>query len=200
MTRTRSKVPSPITGWLAVTTAALVLSGCAVSDTAAEQRIDRERTQAAEAARQSEQIKALEKQLEAKNNPPAAPPAQAPQPAGGQAQAPSNSPAGRVPTSGTYAGTGHQRGLAGTAADKSYGIEMVFSSGGSTIRYPDLGCSGRLQPAGFDQGRRVYREQMNAGRCDNGGTWLVSVDSDARISGTYRPPSGRYVVSAELTR
>ena len=80
MTRTRSKAPSHITGWLAVTTAALILSGCAVSDTAAEQRIDRERTQAAEAARQAEQIKALEKQLEAKNNPQAAPPAQAPQP------------------------------------------------------------------------------------------------------------------------
>ena len=107
---------------------------------------------------------------------------------------------GRVPASGTYTGTGHQRGLAGTAADKSYAVEMVFSSGGSTVRYSDLGCSGRLQPAGFDQGRRVYREQMSGGGCDSGGTWLVTVDSDARLSGTYRPPSGRYVVSAELTR
>ena len=116
--------------------------------------------------------------------------------AGGQAQAQS----GPVPESGTYTGTGYQRGLNGTGADKSYAVEMTFSGGGSTVRYPGLGCAGVLRPAGFDGGRRVYREEMTTGRCDNSGTWQVTVVSGTQVSGSYCPPSGRYVVTAELSR
>ena len=116
--------------------------------------------------------------------------------AGGQAQAQS----GPVPESGTYTGAGYQRGLNGTRADKSYAVEMTFSGSGSTVRYPDLGCAGVLRPIGFDGGRRVYREEMTTGRCDNSGTWQVSVVSGTQVSGSYSPPSGRYVVTAELSR
>lgn len=182
----------------ALATVVLTLGGCAVSDTASEQRIERERTQASEAAKQSEQIKQLQQQVESqRSGQPPRDPAQprVREPAGGQ-----QALSGRVPTSGTYTGYGAQRALNGGTVDKSYAIEMVFSRGGSTIRYPDLSCSGRLQPTGFDQGRRVYREHLTSGSCDNGGIWLITVDSDTRVSGTYRPPSGRYIVAADLTR
>lgn len=186
---------------LAVVAAGALLTGCAVSDTASEQRIDRERAQASEAARQAEEIKSLKAQVDSQKGgagvaAQAPAPAQAQAPAGGQARVEQ----GRVPTSGTYTGVGVQRGLAGGTRDKSYNVEMVFSSGGSTIRYPDLGCFGRLRPSGFDNGRRVYREDMSGSRCDDGGTWLVTVNNDVRVSATYRPPTGRYVVSAELSR
>lgn len=185
----------------AFTCATICLAGCAVSDTAAEQRIERERTQAAEAARQAEQIKQLQQQVDAANGAEGGQqPAPAPAPPAVNAPAAQPPVTGRVPTSGTYTGYGNQRGLTGSGADKSYSVEMVFSSGGSSIRYPSLSCAGRLQPVGFDQGRRVYRENMTTGHCDNNGTWLITVDSDTKLSATYRPPSGRYVVAADLTR
>lgn len=202
--RARSTRLPVAAGALALVAAGTLLAGCAVSDTASEQRIDRERAQASEAARQAEEIKALKAQVDGQKAG-SGTQAQAPAPQAAPApQQPAAAPVqveqGRVPTSGTYTGVGVQRGLASGTRDKSYGVEMVFSSGGSTIRYPELGCSGRLRPAGFDDGRRVYREQMSAGHCDDGGTWLLTVRSDSRVSATYRPPTGRYVVSADLTR
>lgn len=154
----------------AFTCATICLAGCAVSDTAAEQRIERERTQAAEAARQAEQIKQLQQQVDAANGAEGGQqPAPAPAPPAVNAPAAQPPVTGRVPSSGTYTGYGNQRGLTGSGADKSYSVEMVFSSGGSSIRYPSLSCAGRLQPVGFDQGRRVYRENMTTGHCDNNG-------------------------------
>ncbi len=102
------------------------------------------------------------------------------------------------PETGTYVGWGDQRSLSGTSLDKGYQVEMTFSSSGSTVRYPDLGCAGRLRPDGFDGDARVYYEEISTGSCDDGGGWKVVVTGPSHLEATYSPPSGKYIVVADL--
>lgn len=121
----------------------------------------------------------------------------APPPAPTQAPATSE---GRVPESGTYYGYAYQRDMNGVRLDDDYLVEMTYSGAGSTIRYPELGCTGNLIPQGFNEGRRVYTEVITSGTCDNNGTWEVDVQSDYHLEATYRPQSGRYFVVASVDR
>lgn len=110
--------------------------------------------------------------------------------------------AGRVPASGTYSGNAQQRGTGshGQSVDRDYAVTMRFSRFGSTVSYPSLACSGRLIPAGFSGGRRVYRETITRGGCDSGGVWKVLVSSSRRLQGTWTRRGTNYLVSAVLTR
>lgn len=103
-----------------------------------------------------------------------------------------------APTAGTYSGTLSQRGTRRT--DRDYLVEMTFSSQGSTVEYPTLGCRGTLTPTGNSDGSRVYRETITSGRCDATGTWRVTKGSDTAISAEYQPTGADYVVVGQLTR
>lgn len=107
-----------------------------------------------------------------------------------------SSSAKRPPGTGTYSGIGIQHG----DNPDDFRISMTFSSAGSTIEYPDLGCSGTLQPAGYDGTRRVYRERITSGPCDQGGNWKVHVASTTRVTASWSRPTGGYTVTARLTR
>lgn len=110
--------------------------------------------------------------------------------------------AGQKPASGTYRGSADQRGTGsrGQSVDRSYPVRMRFSSYGSSVVYPSLGCGGTLRPAGFSGGRRVYREIITYGGCDSGGTWKVLVSSSRRLQATWTRRGTDYIVSAILTR
>jgi hypothetical protein len=105
----------------------------------------------------------------------------------------------RVPASGTYAGVARQRG-ARASTNKTYPISMTFSSSGSNVSYPDLGCTGRLVPAGFIGRARVYREEITAGPCDSGGTWRVRPLSARRLRAGWTLATQDYAVIAALRR
>ncbi|HHX86344.1 MAG TPA: hypothetical protein GX694_13690, partial [Actinomycetales bacterium] len=105
-----------------------------------------------------------------------------------------------APSSGSYTGTLQQRGTSSTRQDRDYAVEMTFSSGGSSVRYPGLGCAGTLVPRGDSGVDRIYREEIHTGRCDDGGTWTVTRVGDGRLDVNYEAPTGRYVVTGTLTR
>ena len=103
-----------------------------------------------------------------------------------------------APAAGTYSGVLFQRGT--QQSDQSVEVAMGFSSTGSYVDYPTLGCSGTLTPTGNQDGARVYRETITAGQCDPTGTWFVTRGSDTTISAEYRPSGGDHVVEGQLTR
>lgn len=103
-----------------------------------------------------------------------------------------------APAEGTYSGTLSQRGT--RRSDRDYPVEMTFSSQGSTVAYPTLGCRGTLTPTGNSAGARVYRETITSGRCDPTGTWYVTRGSDDAVSVEYHPSGADYVVVGQLTR
>lgn len=105
-----------------------------------------------------------------------------------------------APESGIYSGVLSQRGTRGGRADQDYTVIMTFSSTGSTVDYPGLGCSGTLAPQGDADGVRVYRETLTTGRCDPTGTWYITRGSDTAISAEYRSIRSDYVVVGQLTR
>jgi hypothetical protein len=112
----------------------------------------------------------------------------------------SSSGSGRVPASGTYTGTGVQRSASDNSKNKDYPVEMTFSSSGSTVSYPSLNCAGRLTPQGFNGGRRVYRESITSGHCDDGGIWEIEVVSDVKLRANWTHSGVSYSVSATLSR
>lgn len=103
-----------------------------------------------------------------------------------------------APAAGTYSGTLVQRGT--RQSDRDYEVQMTFSSTGSTVSYPELGCRGTLTPTGNQNGARVYREHITSGGCDSPGTWLVTRGSDTSVAAEYRPAGDDYVVAGQLTR
>ena len=103
-----------------------------------------------------------------------------------------------APAAGTYSGVLFQRGT--EQSDQSVEVAMGFSSTGSYIDYPALGCSGTLMPTGNQDGARVYRETITSGQCDPTGTWFVTRGSDNTISAEYRPSEGDHVVEGQLSR
>ena len=105
-----------------------------------------------------------------------------------------------APDSGVYTGYLSQRGTTSGRQDRDYTVEMTFSSGGSSVRYPSLGCSGTLSPQGDSGDARVYSERISSGNCDPSGTWTIKRQSSSSIQAEYRPTSGRYVVVGELSR
>jgi hypothetical protein len=119
--------------------------------------------------------------------------------------APTSSPAPRpwsasdaAPDGGTYTGVVTQRGTQRT--DTDYEVTMTFTSAGSRVSYPTLGCTGTLQPTGDVDGTRVYRETITSGTCDRGGTWYVTRQDTNAVSAEYRPATGDYTVQGQLTR
>lgn len=119
---------------------------------------------------------------------------------GTQASPPAQSGGGRVPASGTFSGIATQRSGSNSSRNKDYPVEMTFSAAGSSINYPSLGCSGRLIPQGFKDGRRVYRETITSGHCDDGGSWEVEVVSENKLRVNWTQASTDYIVSATLVR
>ena len=105
-----------------------------------------------------------------------------------------------IPASGKYTGTGVQRGADGSVAEKELPIGMTFSPSGSTVDYPTLSCTGTLVPDGFSGGKRIYREQITSGLCDRDGRWAVTVLPGGAVRAEWSLPSGKYIVSARLTR
>ena len=102
----------------------------------------------------------------------------------------------RVPVSGTYSGTGAERG----SANKDIKVVMTFSSAGSSVSYPSLDCFGRLIPQGFEGGRRIYLERITAGHCDQGGLWHVKVSGEKRLEALWTLASADYTVTVVLHR
>lgn len=106
---------------------------------------------------------------------------------------------GNAPDSGTYSGVLSQRGT--RRSDQDFSVSMTFSSQGSTVDYPSLGCSGTLSPSGDSAGARVYSETITSGRCDQSGTWYVTRGADGdSLSVEYRAVRSDYVVVGQLTR
>lgn len=103
-----------------------------------------------------------------------------------------------APAAGTYSGLLYQRGT--EQSDQSLQVAMSFSSTGSYVDYPTLGCSGTLTPTGNRSGARVYRETITSGQCDPTGTWYVTRGSDTEISAEYRPSGDDHVVEGQLSR
>jgi len=104
---------------------------------------------------------------------------------------------GRIPASGTYTGQATQRGTP-AAVNKDFPLEMTFSHVGSSVNYPTLACSGRLAPRGFEGVNRVYIETIEAGTCDSGGTWEVTVLGAREIYARWHISGRSYTVQAAL--
>lgn len=186
-------------GWIvAPAVLALVLGGCGGGggDASAEQaKLELARHSGAEAAHRGDEIRQLQREVKTlKSRPPA-----------GRAQriesGPTHEPTtdSRIPASGTYVGEALQRGTP-ARVDKDYPVQMTFSSTGSYVAYPTLGCEGRLQPTGFDGDDRVYEEQITAGHCDDGGTWLVHVEGPTTLEAAWFLSSASYAVTAVVDR
>lgn len=103
-----------------------------------------------------------------------------------------------APAAGTYYGLLSQSGT--QQSDQSLRVAMSFSSTGSYVDYPTLGCSGTLTPTGNRSGARVYRETITSGQCDPTGTWYVTRGSETAISAEYRPSGADHVVEGQLSR
>ena len=70
------------------------------------------------------------------------------------------------------------------------------------VTYPDLGCTGFLEPVNASAGEEIqdgFRETITEGTCDNGGTWHLAIN-DSRERATYNAPTGRYHAEGPLTR
>ena len=70
------------------------------------------------------------------------------------------------------------------------------------VTYPDLGCTGFLEPVHASAGEEVqdgFRETITEGTCDNGGAWHFAIN-DSRERATYNAPTGRYHAEGPLNR
>jgi hypothetical protein len=175
--------------------------GCGGSNQAA---LNQAQQQGAAAAHEQDAITSLQqkvKTLEAQTG-------KQPQPSTGKAvTAPTVAPAptgaipdaGRIPSSGTYSGQAQQRGEP-TLINRDFPMTMSFSSAGSSVSYPTLGCYGTLSPNGFAGQDRVYTEIITSGRCDSGGTWYVKVDNATQVEARWSLSTVGYTVAAVLTQ
>lgn len=183
---------------LAAATLALGI-GCGDNDSASQAELEQARRQGAAASRRAEAIRELRNEVTALKRQARAAATRPVVVESSQVEDSSQADAGGVPASGTYFGHAEQRGEP-AAVNKDYPIEMVFSSTGSSVSYPTLGCDGSLRPLGFDGPDRLYEETIESGKCDNGGVWRVYVESDARLVATWSLPSAEYRVAAILLR
>ena len=70
------------------------------------------------------------------------------------------------------------------------------------VTYPDLGCTGFLEPVNASAGEEIqdgFRETITEGTCDNGGAWHFAIN-DSRERATYNAPTGRYHAEGPLNR
>jgi hypothetical protein len=106
---------------------------------------------------------------------------------------------GRIPASGTFSGQAQQRGQP-ASVNQDFQMAITFSSAGSSVSYPTLGCYGRLTPTGFAGQARVYTETITSGPCDTGGTWSVKLDGETQVEAHWSLRTANYTVAAVLTR
>lgn len=87
---------------------------------------------------------------------------------------------------------------------QSYRVQFGARDGEGLIpvTYPDLGCTGFLEPVHASAGEEIqdgFRETITRGSCDNGGTWHFAIN-DSRERATYNAPTGRYHAEGPLNR
>ncbi|MCG7292447.1 hypothetical protein MHJ98_08850 [Corynebacterium afermentans] len=87
---------------------------------------------------------------------------------------------------------------------QSYRVQFGARDGEGRVpvTYPDLGCTGFLEPVHASAGEEIqdgFRETITEGTCDNGGTWHFAIN-DSRERATYNAPTGRYHAEGPLTR
>lgn len=87
---------------------------------------------------------------------------------------------------------------------QSYRVQFGARDGEGRVpvAYPDLGCTGFLEPVHASAGEEVqdgFRETITEGTCDNGGTWHFAIN-DSRERATYNAPTGRYHAEGPLNR
>jgi hypothetical protein len=174
-------------------------SGCGSGDGPDREALREARRQGAVAAHRADELRQLKRQVaELRHEPPVAnrePGTVNTPPHAEEASEPSTADP-RIPASGTYYGLARQRGTP-TEVNKDYSIEMTFSSAGSSVAYPTLGCRGSMTPLGFRGDARTYRETIESGHCDSGGIWQVQVDGTT-LSAYWELPAASYSVSAVL--
>ena len=88
--------------------------------------------------------------------------------------------------------------------DQSYRVQFGARDGEGRVpvTYPDLGCTGFLEPVHASAGEEIqdgFRETITQGSCDNGGTWHFAIN-DSRERATYNAPAGRYHAEGPLNR
>ena len=197
--------PRSLVGVLAIA-AGLAINACGSTDPAA---LSHAQQQGAAAAQQQDAITSLQQRVKTlesqtgKQTPPTTekvvpPPAKllASAPTGTAPTGPNDS---RIPASGTFSGQAQQRGQP-ASVNQDFQMAMTFSSAGSSVSYPTLGCYGRLTPTGFAGRDRVYTETMTSGPCDTGGTWYVKVDGETQVEAHWSLSTANYTVAAVLTR
>jgi len=87
---------------------------------------------------------------------------------------------------------------------QSYRVQFGTRDGEGRVpvTYPDLGCTGFLEPMHASAGEEIqdgFRETITEGTCDNGGTWHFAIN-DSRERATYNAPTGRYHAEGPLNR
>ena len=87
---------------------------------------------------------------------------------------------------------------------QSYRVQFGARDGEGRVpvTYPDLGCTGFLEPVNASAGEEIqdgFRETITEGTCDNGGTWHLAIN-DSRERATYNAPTGRYHAEGPLNR
>ena len=87
---------------------------------------------------------------------------------------------------------------------QSYRVQFGARDGEGRVpvTYPDLGCTGFLEPMHTSAGEEIqdgFRETITEGTCDNGGTWHFAIN-DSRERATYNAPTGRYHAEGPLNR
>lgn len=190
-----ARVVACLPGIVALIASLALLWGCGGDGGSSEAaQLEQARREGAVAAHHADQIRQLQKEVTALKHERATATDAVPQIEAGPEAADV-----RIPESGTYSGEARQRG-APTNINKDYPVQMSFSSTGSQISYPALGCAGELRPVGFDGSNRVYEEQITSGHCDDGGTWLVHVDGPTTLEAAWSLPSASYTVTATLVR
>lgn len=178
---------------------AVVAGGCGSSDSSDQAALAQARRQGAVAAHRADEVHQLQKQVSALKREQAGSTTGAEGEAGAAQGETARSADSRIPASGTYSGQAEQRGTP-ARVNKDYPLEMTFSSSGSYVSYPTLGCAGSLHPLGFDGPDRLYAETITSGHCDSGGTWHVRVDDETTLQGSWSLPSSSYSVTAVLER
>jgi len=87
---------------------------------------------------------------------------------------------------------------------QSYRVQFGARDGEGLIpvTYPDLGCTGFLEPVHASAGEEIqdgFRETITQGSCGNGGTWHFAIN-DSRERATYNAPTGHYHAEGPLNR
>jgi len=171
-----------------------LLWSCGGGESADQAKLEQARREGVAAAHHADQIRQLQKEVAALKRGQTAPEAAEPN---AQSEVSTEAVDSRIPASGSYGGEAQQRGTP-TRINRNYPMQMSFSSGGSRVMYPTLGCEGVLQPLGYQGESRVYEEKITSGHCDSGGTWLVHVDGSTTIEAAWSLSSASYTVSATL--